>query len=254
MKSGIWEEQTMSKKWIILIVLALSLLLTVSVLAADTVERWVLGGGGGRLEQGNTTLEFTVGQWVAGSSTNGSTQLDSGFWFERACYSLSTSVDPAGAGTIQLDPAPNCGSQYLEGTYVTLTAVSNPGYVVDHWSGDVTGTENPVQLIIDGDKSVTAHFRASSLPCYPLTTSAIPTAGGEVIANPAPNCVDQYEEGTTVSLNAVANPGYLFSFWSGDVSGGTNPVDIEMDAAKSVGANFIEWVGDQHIYLPLITR
>lgn len=65
-------------------------------------------------------------------------------------YSLSTAVD--GSGSI----SPSSGS-YPSGS-LTLKATPTPGYVFDHWSGDLTGSENPAVLKLDQDKSVTAHF------------------------------------------------------------------------------------------------
>ena len=65
-------------------------------------------------------------------------------------YSLSTAVD--GSGSI----SPSSGS-YPSGS-LTLKATPTSGYVFDHWSGDLTGSENPVLLKLDQDKSVTAHF------------------------------------------------------------------------------------------------
>ena len=65
-------------------------------------------------------------------------------------YSLSTAVD--GSGSI----SPSSES-YPSGS-LTLKATPTPGYVFDHWSGDLTGSENPAVLKLDQDKSVTAHF------------------------------------------------------------------------------------------------
>jgi uncharacterized repeat protein (TIGR02543 family) len=73
-----------------------------------------------------------------------------------AIYSLTTSVDPAGGGTITLTPP---GGSYTSGTQVTLTAVPAPGYKFDHWSGDASGTSTAVTLTMDSNKSVIAHFK-----------------------------------------------------------------------------------------------
>jgi len=47
-----------------------------------------------------------------------------------------------------------------------------------------------------------------------------------------------YAYGETVTLTAKADPGYLFTGWSGDVSGMVNPVSLTLTTDMSVGANF----------------
>ena len=46
------------------------------------------------------------------------------------------------------------------------------------------------------------------------------------------------DSGDNVTLEAVPAPGYVFSKWSGDMSGETNPAVILIDCTKSVRANF----------------
>ena len=36
------------------------------------------------------------------------------------------------------------------------------GYTFSHWSGDVSGTDNPVTVLVDDNKSIVANFVASS--------------------------------------------------------------------------------------------
>jgi N-acetylneuraminic acid mutarotase len=171
-----------------------------------------------------------------------------------ACYTLTTSANPSGSGTVNASPAPNCGSQYVSGTVVALTANANSGYAFSNWSGDASGSSNPVSVTMDGAKSVTANFTQN---CYTLTTSASPSSGGSVSANPAPNCNSgtQYTHGTVVQLTATANTGYTFSSWSGDASGSSNPVSVTMDGAKSVTARFIQQAPPVFpLYLPIILR
>ena len=70
-------------------------------------------------------------------------------------YTLSTVVDPPGAGTIGLNPA---GGAYAVNTEVTLTATPNDGYRFVNWTGSATGTMISVTVVMDTDKSVTANF------------------------------------------------------------------------------------------------
>jgi hypothetical protein len=70
-------------------------------------------------------------------------------------YTLTTSVNPPGAGIVTLNPP---SGTYNAGTAVTLTATPNSGYTFSSWSGDLTGSINPAQITMDGNKSVTAVF------------------------------------------------------------------------------------------------
>ena len=49
---------------------------------------------------------------------------------------------------------------------------------------------------------------------------------------------DSYASGTVVTLTATGNTGYVFSAWSGDVTGSTNPTTITVDGDKTVTATF----------------
>jgi hypothetical protein len=53
---------------------------------------------------------------------------------------------------------------------VTLTASENPGFSFSHWSGDLGGSVNPEMLVMDDDKSVSAHFVEE---CYTLDVAVV---------------------------------------------------------------------------------
>ena len=59
-----------------------------------------------------------------------------------------------GNGSVTLAPDP---PRYY-GTTDTLTAVPDAGYQFVEWSGDLTGSDNPAELLMDYDKNVTAIF------------------------------------------------------------------------------------------------
>ena len=61
-------------------------------------------------------------------------------------------------GSVTMDPAPAEGGTFEDGTVVTVTAIPDDGYEFKAWSGDMTGTDNPATITIDGDKSITAEF------------------------------------------------------------------------------------------------
>jgi formylglycine-generating enzyme required for sulfatase activity len=118
---------------------------------------------------------------------------------------------------------------YNRGETVTLEAAPNVGYSFKNWSGDLSGSTNPVKLVMDADKSVSAGF---AIKTYNLTATAV---GGSVTKSPDKT---SYNHGETVTLEAVPNKDYSFTNWSGNLSGGTNPVTLVMDADKSVSAGF----------------
>ncbi|MFZ2632927.1 MAG: InlB B-repeat-containing protein [Desulfosalsimonadaceae bacterium] len=45
-------------------------------------------------------------------------------------------------------------AEYKPGTAVTVTAVTRPGYVFIGWGGDLSGSDNPQILTMDGDKTI----------------------------------------------------------------------------------------------------
>lgn len=76
-----------------------------------------------------------------------------------ATYTLTTSISPLGTGSVTLDPS---GGNYQANTSVTLTADPNLGFEFDQWSGDASGTSSIITIVMDSNKSVTAHFKLKS--------------------------------------------------------------------------------------------
>ncbi len=143
-------------------------------------------------------------------------------------YGLATSVN--GQGTISLDPP---GENYAEGSRVVLTAIAGSGWEFSSWSGDLSGSGNPASITLNSNMNITANFSETSIDNFTL---AISTDGnGTVQLTPAGS---NYVRGTIVQAEARPNSGYIFSSWSGDISGATNPVSITMDTNKSISAAF----------------
>ena len=77
------------------------------------------------------------------------------------------------------------------------------------------------------------HFYVNTTQ-YTLTVN--PVGNGSVTLDPAGGV---YTGGAEVELTAVADPGWAFSGWSGDLSGSTNPETITMHGDKTVTATFV---------------
>jgi hypothetical protein len=69
--------------------------------------------------------------------------------FNSAC-----NITVNGGGSVNLDPEP----PGYYGTTEIITAIPDTGHQFLHWSGDLTGSENPASLFMDYDKNVTATF------------------------------------------------------------------------------------------------
>ncbi len=145
-------------------------------------------------------------------------------------YTLATAVQPGGAGSVTLDPP---GGTYNAGATVMATAIAAPGWGFTGWSGDAAGTANPVAIVVDGNKSVTAGFAV--MPSHVLTTTV--SGSGQVLRQPdSPD----YLFGSSVVLTAVPDAGWQFAGWSGDLAGAANPDTLLMDGDKTVHATFTE--------------
>lgn len=150
-------------------------------------------------------------------------------------YTLTTKVEPAGAGSVTRSPDK---ARYDPGEEVTLTAVPAAGYAFWLWSS-ITGWPNPATVTVDRDRTITAKFEPWPYPEYELTVSS--TAGGSV-TEPGEGTFS-YERYTDVSLSAVADPGYMFAVWcddGGHVISWENPLAITVLYDRSIQAFFAE--------------
>ena len=91
---------------------------------------------------------------------------------------------------------------------------------------NLTGETRTGRIVVGG-KIYTITQRTT----IPLTTQVI---GKGSVAG-----AGNYNQGTQVTLTAVAQPGYVFSHWSGDAVGNEEKVSITVDIEKNVTATFI---------------
>lgn len=73
---------------------------------------------------------------------------------------------------------------------------------------------------------------------YLLTTKVYPPGGGSITPG------GWFHAGTVVAIDALANPGYQFDHFSGDLSGSAHPQNVTMSAPKKVVANYAALVPD----------
>ncbi len=152
-------------------------------------------------------------------------------------YTLTINV--AGNGNVTVN-----GNIYTEpvtvneSTTLSLNALPGAGWVFEGWSGDITGTNLSTEIGMNTDKQVTATFVESDIPQATLTLTT--EGNGSVQVDGATYIMPLVvEQGTVLDLQAIADPGWAFDAWSGDVEG-TNPsLVVTMDQDKDVVASFI---------------
>jgi len=115
-------------------------------LTATPSDEWVFSGWSGDIESTDNPIEVTVSE--AKSITAA---------FKPKQYDLTVIVE--GEGTVS-ETVVTQPTLYDSGTVVKLTAVPKDGWEFVEWTGDITSTENPVQITIDGPKTVKAMFRS----------------------------------------------------------------------------------------------
>ncbi len=149
---------------------------------------------------------------------------------------FTLTVNVVGTGDVVITPEQVI---YLYGDMVTLNAtITDPDWEFVGWSGDVSSSENPLMIEITADTTITATFSNETV----LTVDVV--GGGHVDFNPAGGA---YADGTEVELTPVADQGWSFSGWSGDLTGDNNPETITMDENKQVTATFTQ----NHYYLTI---
>ena len=155
-------------------------------------------------------------------------------------YDLTISSTEGGSVTTPGEGTTTCD----EGEVVNLKATPDAGYRFVNWTGEVDSiadVENATTTITMNDSySITANFEQIHEDQYNLTISS--TVGGEVTA-PGEG-IFNYDEGTDVDLVAVADEGYQFIDWTGDVDDIANVNDstsmITMNDDYFITANFEE--------------
>jgi hypothetical protein len=102
-------------------------------------------------------VEFYVNNINTGQTadfdTGGAIEVDLSIGTSQPMYTLTVNV--VGSGVVGTFPVQ---ASYLNGTIVTLTASAYQNWTFSRWSGDASGTANPINVSIAGNKAVTATF------------------------------------------------------------------------------------------------
>lgn len=156
---------------------------------------------------------------------------------EIPTYTLSTTINPSGAGSVTINPHQ---SSYEENTKVTLKAEAHGNYQFARWEGadvaDSTAATTTIDLI--ENSTLTAIFE--EIPAgetYTLSAGVTPDNAGKISINPSQ---EVYGENTVVTLTAEANAGYHFDRWEGTVTDqNASSTTVVMDQDHAISALFL---------------
>ncbi len=125
----------------------------------------------------------------------------------------------------------------------TQTGVASGGTASFDWTGLSGGTYEWYVTVSDGSQTTTSPTWSFSTTAAPQTTLTVTPPSNGTITGPGINCGDggsdcteMYDSGTPVSLSATPAGGYEFLAWTGDCTGST--CDLTMDVDHTVGATF----------------
>jgi len=81
-------------------------------------------------------------------------EVIAGYRPEAGLYRLIINATTGGT----TNPSPGSYFHYDPGSIVRVTALPGTHYFFNNWSGDASGSQNPVDITMDGDRSITANF------------------------------------------------------------------------------------------------
>ncbi len=148
--------------------------------------------------------------------------------FARQQYSLDLNIE--GEGEIEKEVLKLPAGDYEYETLIKLTAVPAGGWEFNTWQGDATGTEKTIEVLMDGDKEITAVFSELT---FSLTVDIQGSGGVDIDPEK-----DAYKYGEEVKLTAVPEEEWVFSHWEGDTGGPDQVQIINMTQDKDITAVF----------------
>ena len=163
----------------------------------------------GRLSMQDVKVGSETAYFACSTPTTGSYGISAGSSFQLGSFSLqtasiTTSANPLGVGQV------TGGGDVLKGQIVTVTAsVTDPCYQFSKWTanGKTASTFYSYSFAATTNEALVAMFSQLS---YDIKTASSPPQGGATTGGGNKAC------GSVVNLNAVAKPGFRFSYWSMD--------------------------------------
>lgn len=129
------------------------------------------------------------------------------------------------------------GGKFEEGSTVSVSAIPNSEYLFAGWSNGAT--TNPLNITVNENISITANFIKKK---YALTIDVV---GEGTVTEEILSSGKEYNSGTVIKLTANPAQGWEFKQWTGAISSYDESIELSLDAAKSLTAEF-QVIDDQN--------
>jgi Ca2+-binding RTX toxin-like protein len=191
-------------------------------------------------------------QWNATVAPGASVVLESSTRFDAENRAPTAVADSASTGRdapVEVDVRANDSDP--DGDALSVVSVSEPqhGTAAIQPSGRIRytpasgyeGSDSFTYVVGDGRGGTASAVVTLTAGTYTLAVDK--TGNGRILSTPAgvdcgASCSADFATGSTVTIVANPDPGWTFPGWTGACSG-TDPCTVTMDAARSVGADFL---------------
>ena len=238
--------------------------ITANFTELPTLSLTKTGSGSIRVDGTLRSLPWS-GQFATGASVQLQAVPDGGWEFDGWSGDISTSANPytviidgdkditanftelptlsltkTGSGSIRVDGTLQSlpwSAQFATGSSVQLQAVPDAGWEFDSWSGDVSSTNATIAVTINTDTDITVVF--AELPTYTLTLDK--TGNGSVEVDGTPHTLPwsgEFLVDAQVTLTAVADSGWEFESWSGDITSTSATLTIQLTDDTEITVNY----------------
>jgi hypothetical protein len=151
---------------------------------------------------------------------------------DPALFQINLESNPKDGGSINLS-----SDTYFEGETLNIEANASKNYVFDNWSGDFYGTDSTAVININSDKNIVANFSKKRFEIN-ISIEGKGSVSRKLIKSGVNN---DFSHGSIVEILALADDGWTFVEWKGDISNKTtNPQHLTVTQTKNITAVFQE--------------